>query len=81
MKGKGRREGVSKVVRTLRVRYLGSCGNWKPYKLCYHNDMRQPSASSLSKYRHKTPRPRPLRPLLQLLNSQIPKLVCLPFSP
>jgi len=33
MKGEGHRAGVSKVVRTLRGRYLGSRGHWKPYKL------------------------------------------------
>ncbi len=35
MKGEGHREGVSKVVRTHRVRYLGSRRHWKPHKLCY----------------------------------------------
>ena len=57
MKGKGRREGVSKVVRTLRVRYLGSRRHWKPHKLHSDNDLRQPSASTLSKYRRETPSP------------------------
>jgi|GEM_PF-5614502 len=52
MKGEGHREGVSKVVRTLRVRHLGSRGNWKPHKLCYDNYVRQPSAPNLHRLRN-----------------------------